>query len=101
MNDDLFITINGTNLNAEYSVVEHTIRICTLKIDAAEELYDCLEEAVKKTCFYCLVGNDEDASHAGEYCPFNHKEPCMVERWKRVLKRAGKEASYIYVNVKY
>ena len=66
------------------------LTVHSAKVAAADELFDCLNEAVYKTCFYCLEGNLYDPSHAGEHCPFNQKEPCMVNRWKAVLKRAGK-----------
>ena len=67
---------------------------------AADELFDCLQEAVKKTCEYCLEGNMLDPSHAGEHCPFSPKEPCMVQKWKEALYHAGKEPMNYYVKLK-
>lgn len=66
------------------------LTVHSAKVAAADELFDCLNEAVYKTCYYCLEGNLFDPSHAGDHCPFSQKQPCMVNKWKAVLKRAGK-----------
>ena len=76
-----------------------TLHVRSARVAAADELFDCLQEAVKKTCHYCLEGNMLDPSHAGEHCPFSQKEPCMVNRWKEALRHAGKEPMNYYVKL--
>jgi len=77
-----------------------TLHVRSARVAAADELFDCLQEAVKKTCEYCLEGNSLDPSHAGEHCPFSPKEPCMVQKWKEALYHAGKEPMNYYVKLK-
>lgn len=105
MSEEPFFTVNAepdttpaiTFRSDAVRTLDLNIRVHSARIAAADELFDCLQEAIRKTCYYCLEGNMLDPSHAGEHCPFSQKEPCMVQKWKDTLKRAGKEPVNIYV----
>ncbi|MDD6338352.1 MAG: hypothetical protein PUC15_08240 [Lentisphaeria bacterium] len=86
--------------NGRIHVEDLALRVHSARVAAADELFDCLEDAVKRTCEYCLEGNLLDSSHAGEFCPFSRKEPCFVQKWKDTLKLAGQEQLPIIVNLK-
>lgn len=82
-------------------ILAEDLALCvhSARVAAADALFDCLQEAVRKTCEYCLEGNLLDSSHAGEFCPFSRKEPCFVQKWKDVLKLAGQEQLPIIVQL--
>ena len=83
-------------------ILAEDLALCvhSARVVAADALFDCLQEAVRKTCEYCLEGNLLDSSHAGEFCPFSRKEPCFVQKWKDTLKLAGQEQLPIIVKLK-
>ena len=100
MSEEPFFTVNAepsATPAITFRSPDLNIRVYSARIAAADELFDCLQEAVRKTCYYCLEGNMLDPSHAGEHCPFPPERPCFVKQWKETLKRAGKEPVNIYV----
>ena len=76
-----------------------TLNVVSAKVAAADELYSALKNAVEETCRWCLEAHDIDTRHAGDFCPFSQKEPCIVQKWKDTLKRAGKEPMNYYVKL--
>lgn len=86
--------------NGRIHVEDLALCVHSARVAAADALFDCLQEAVRKTCEYCLEGNLLDSSHAGEFCPFSRKEPCFVQKWKDTLKLAGQEQLPIIVKLK-
>lgn len=93
------ITYNAAGKNG-VRAEDLVLRVHSARVAAADELFDCLADAVKRTCEYCLEGNFVDSSHAGEFCPFSRKEPCFVQKWKDTLKLAGQEQLPIIVKLK-
>lgn len=85
--------------NGRIHAEDLALRVHSAKVAAADELYSALKNAVEETCRWCLEAHDIDTRHAGDFCPFSQKEPCIVQKWKDTLKRAGKEPMNYYVKL--
>ena len=70
-----------------------TLTVYSAKVAAADELFDCLNEAVYKTCFYCLEGNLYDPSHAGGALPVQSKRTVHGEPLESRAETRGKSSN--------
>ena len=106
MNEEHFFTVKAETerttaitCRATVPAAYLTLHVRSARVAAADELYSARKNAVEETCRWCLEAHDIDTRHAGDFCPFSQKEPCIVQKWKDTLKRAGKEPMNYYVKL--
>ena len=98
-NYEAAFTVKAEDVEPEYTLgpaaaelPNYRVQVHTENQDGlAEKMADCLNQAIKQICGFCLLLNGVGVENAGEVCPFDMPMPCDQMRWKEILKAYWKE----------